>query len=299
MLEYHINLAGCECAVVEWNPEAKLTAFALHGWLDNLASFQTLASHMPNVRLIAVDFPGHGHSAHLPKGLNYHFIDGLYLIDDLIKYFQQEQNKPLSQVNIIGHSMGGAISCLYAAAQKIKVANLILIDTLGPLTIEPEQSVQLMSNAIQQRADKIQSEKLRLGENKQTQLKPFSAYKDLQVIVDVRAQVSDIDAELIAPIVERSVIEVDDSYTWRSDSRLKSLSPTRLSEAQLLKMLSEIEANVLLIEGHNGYLKKHQQMQSRKAYFNHLTCKIVSGGHHVHLQQPQICAAMIMSFLDS
>ena len=44
---------------------------ALHGWLDNAASFVPLAAHLDDIELIALDLPGHGRSAHLPPGGHY------------------------------------------------------------------------------------------------------------------------------------------------------------------------------------------------------------------------------------
>ena len=44
---------------------------ALHGWLDNAASFIPLAAALPGLDLVAIDLPGHGHSAHMPPGTQY------------------------------------------------------------------------------------------------------------------------------------------------------------------------------------------------------------------------------------
>ena len=44
---------------------------ALHGWLDNAASFVPLADHLAGIQLVAPDLPGHGRSAHLAPGAEY------------------------------------------------------------------------------------------------------------------------------------------------------------------------------------------------------------------------------------
>ena len=44
---------------------------ALHGWLDNAASFIPLAGQLPHLDLVMLDLPGHGRSAHLGPGAEY------------------------------------------------------------------------------------------------------------------------------------------------------------------------------------------------------------------------------------
>ena len=41
---------------------------ALHGWLDNAASFARLAPLLKEYYVISIDFPGHGKSDHYPFG---------------------------------------------------------------------------------------------------------------------------------------------------------------------------------------------------------------------------------------
>jgi len=276
MIESQIKLAGCDCAVVEWNPGGSILVFALHGWLDNLATFECLVGHMPDIRLVAIDFPGHGHSAHIAPGCAYHFLDGLYLIDDLARHYGQET------INLLGHSMGGAVSSLYSASQQARVNKLCLIESLGPLTAEPEQATELLKNAVNQRASLA---------NKQ---KPV--YASFNEALAARAIASQIDREPIKPIVERGLEKVEGGYTWRADSRMRTTSPSRLSEIQLTAVLKHIAAPTLLIEGTEGLLKGNDTVQQRKQHFSHLTTRLVSGGHHVHLEQPQSCGEQIAAF---
>jgi len=279
MIEYRLTLAGCDCAVAEWNPSGSILVFALHGWLDNLASFETLVEFMPDIRLVAVDFPGHGHSQHIPDGYAYHFIDGLYLIDDLAVHFNQ------SKINILGHSMGGAISTLFASSQINKVSGLVLIESVGPLTATPKETIDLMAKAVKQRALLVDKRK--------------PVYPDFELALLARAEASMIKKELVMPIVERALTNVDGGYTWRADPRLRVVSPVRMSEDQLKQTLSLIKAPVLLIEGDNGFIKQYSELEMRKEHISHLQVTVLEGGHHIHLEQPETCGLKIQNFFNS
>ena len=275
---YRLNLVGCDCQIIEFNSSATTIAFALHGWLDNIETFRTMADFMPDVRMIAVDMPGHGHSAHLSKNQVYHFIDGVYLIDDLRRHFQ------LSQINIIGHSMGGALGCLYAVAQKSKLGKLVMIDAIGPLTATPDESAQLLINSVRQRA----------------KYEPDAPviYETIEDVLLAKSDISKIEPELLRPIVERSLLPLENGYTWRTDPRLRHVSSSRLSEDQLIPLINQIDADVLLLEADNGFIKPSELMQLRKDYFKNLEVVEVEGGHHMHLEHPKFCAEKIQTFLN-
>ncbi|WP_196137698.1 alpha/beta fold hydrolase [Aliikangiella sp. G2MR2-5] len=278
MVEYQLNLSGCECAVAEWNPESNNLVFALHGWLDNLATFQKLAECMPELRIVAVDFPGHGHSAHLEEGLAYHFYDGIYLISDLAKHFKQKK------IKLLGHSMGAAISSVFAASQPELVSGLVMIESLGPLTASEEEIQELFANSIVQR-QLLASKK-----------KPV--YPDFESALRVRAEASKIAPEHIKPLVERGLDRVNEGYTWRADSRLRVISPIRLSEPFLRNLLNQITCPVLLIEGSQGYLAGVEKFQQRKTCYQQLQQVKLVGGHHVHLEQPSDSAEHITGFFS-
>lgn len=280
MIEYKLLLAGCECSVAEWNADANTIVFGFHGWLDNLATFESLARHMPEVRLIAIDFPGHGHSAHIEPGKSYYFLDGLFLIDDLIEHFQ------LDSVNLLGHSMGGAIATIYAAVQPKRVNKLLLIEALGPITSVVEEAPTLLSKALYQR---------RALKDKR---KPV--YATFEQALSARAEVSDIQAKLIQPLVERALTNVENGYTWRADSRLRIPSTLRMSEEQLRNIIPNIVAPSLLIEAKSGLLQSPdaKYIQERKPLVKDLTVQLLSGSHHLHLEYPQQIAGLITDFLD-
>lgn len=58
-----------------WGPPDGLPVFALHGWLDNAGSFDTLIPLLPkNLRIVAVDTAGHGLSDPFPPDIAYNFV---------------------------------------------------------------------------------------------------------------------------------------------------------------------------------------------------------------------------------
>jgi len=278
MLEYKLNLTGTDCSVVEWNPNGSLTVFALHGWLDNLASFESLAANLPEIRIIAVDFPGHGHSSHIPEGMPYHFYDGIYLVSDLAKHFKQDK------IMLLGHSMGGALSLVFTASCPELVGGLVTIESIGPLTASPEQMLEHFSDSIAQR---------RALEEK---AKPV--YPEFKDALRARAIASQIATKPIEPLVERGLSKVEGGYTWRADSRLRVVSPLRLSEEHLTELLGQIKIPVLLLEGDNGFIANNEQFNQRKANIPNLMVKSIPGGHHVHLEEPEETALHISEYFE-
>ena len=55
---------------------------ALHGWLDNAASWIPLAPHLHDIDLVALDLPGHGTSPHLPVGAEYALAGTVHTVLD-------------------------------------------------------------------------------------------------------------------------------------------------------------------------------------------------------------------------
>ena len=49
----------------EWGRSGYLPVIALHGWLDNAASFDRMLPFMENLHVIALDLAGHGRSLSL------------------------------------------------------------------------------------------------------------------------------------------------------------------------------------------------------------------------------------------
>ncbi|MBW8822952.1 MAG: alpha/beta fold hydrolase [Xanthomonadales bacterium] len=111
---------------------------ALHGWLDNAASFIPLAAHLAGIELVAVDLPGHGRSVHLPPGAIYTFEMAVHHVLDIADALGWER------FTLLGHSMGAGIASLVAAACPQRVERLVCIEALGGLADAAENTALRM-----------------------------------------------------------------------------------------------------------------------------------------------------------
>ena len=239
---------------------------ALHGWLDNAASFIPLAQHLAGgYDFYAMELPGHGHSEHRPAGCAYHLIDNIVNVLSFM-----DAIAPEGQVILLGHSLGGIVASLVAASAPERVSQLILLDSLGPLTDE-------LSNVLPQ---------LRKAVRKATMLRPsnMTIYPTLEKMAQVRTKgVGLVSLEAARLLVERGAKQVDGGYCWRSDPRLMAPSLLRLSEGQVEVLFLGIECPVLLICGETGYFSDYAMLEKRWSYIRLLDKHHVPGGHHFHM----------------
>src|SRR6056297_2047142 len=92
-----------------WGNKTKPPIIALHGWLDNASSFETIGPCLSeNYYVIAIDLIGHGLTTHLPDYSHYHFIDS---VDHVLSIAAKLEFETFS---LMGHSMGACIAPILA-----------------------------------------------------------------------------------------------------------------------------------------------------------------------------------------
>src|SRR5690606_11793724 len=102
--EIRLNLPHVELAAHLYGPEDGRPVLALHGWLDNAATFSRLAPRLQGLRIVALDFAGRGHSGHRGPGAGYQLWD--YAVDVLLVAEELGWQRFL----LLGHSLGGIIA---------------------------------------------------------------------------------------------------------------------------------------------------------------------------------------------
>lgn len=101
------------------------TIVLVHGVNDQAGSWSTVIPKLaPKFRLVAIDLPGHGDSEPATGPLPMRI-----LVDALAGVIDRES--PNAPVILIGNSMGGWVSMLYAAEHPERVSHLVLEDASG------------------------------------------------------------------------------------------------------------------------------------------------------------------------
>jgi pimeloyl-ACP methyl ester carboxylesterase len=260
-----------------WGPDDGVRVLALHGWLDNAATFDRLAPLLCGVRLVALDLPGHGRSEHRPPGCSYHYVDWIAVV------LAAADALGWSRYALLGHSMGAGIATLVPAVVPERIERVVLIEGLGPLSRAAEEVVRGLREAI------VHEE--RAGDAAARIFATFDA------AVAARMAGTDLDREAAAILVDRGSERVDGGVRFRHDPRLRLRSRLRLTEDQVLAFVAAISCPVLAVRATAGWPFPEELLAARKAAVPRLEEREVEGGHHLHLTHPERVAQVVGDFL--
>ena len=126
MTEFFIQGQRGRLSALRLGNPAGRKVLALHGWLDNAASFAYLAPLLAGYHVVALDLTGHGLSARRSADASYHIWDDLPEILGVLEVLGWDR------FDLMGHSRGAIISTLLASAFPERVQHLVLLDAVMP-----------------------------------------------------------------------------------------------------------------------------------------------------------------------
>lgn len=267
---------GIEIAVRCWGPEEGIPVLALHGWLDNAASFDRLAPWLERCFVVAPDLVGHGRSDHRRHD------SGYYLWEHAEDMLAVVESLGLGQFHVLAHGMGTGIASLLAAMTS-GIASMIFLDGMGaPFTVAEDDRVQHLARAYRLKR-MVQRSQLQGFSEAQA-----SCFGSLETALEQRrkrldGELSEDAARLLAL---RDLLQVGDGYCWRHDPRLVLPEPMPLTEREACQLLREIRCPLYLMLGRQGAFADSAFQQRQLALPGHARVSWHSGGHHFHLEAP-------------
>ncbi|XP_070153706.1 probable serine hydrolase isoform X3 [Polyergus mexicanus] len=265
---------------------------AIHGWQDNSGTFDNLTELLPsNIAILGIDLPGHGFSSHLPFGQFYYvFWDGVITLRRIIKYYKW------NKVKLLGHSLGGAISFLYAASYPDEVDILISLDIASPSVRDITKTAAMTGDYI----DKFLKYELLTLDNA-----PCYEYNEMINIVE-KAYEGSITKEGAETLMKRGMQQAytKGKYYFSRDPRLKVAILGMFSLDLVLEYASRIKCAYLNIRAIPGM--KFEQPENYQKVLDNIKLVArkfeyheVNGTHHVHLSEPEKIAPIIINFLQN
>ena len=263
--EIRVQVNGIELVVKQWGNSKLPKIIALHGWLDNAASYDRLAPVLLRHCVVALDFAGHGYSSHRPEGVRYHMIDN---VDDVIGLADV---LGLQQFILMGHSMGAGIATLIAGSFPERVSKLVLIEGIGSHTNTARSAPRVLRKAVE--------------DMKNSTFKCKPVYKTLDDAIHSRAHaINEISVGASTLICNRGLMPTEEGFTWRYDPRLKMSSAIRLTEDMVTAYLKSLTMSVLLVRGRHSSFATDQSLQDRADKILDCQQVLLDGNHHLHLE---------------
>ena len=250
----------------------------LHGWLDHCGSFDRLAPLLVREGpAYAVDLRGHGLSAWVGPGGFYHLVEYVADLDGLLDALQIQ-----GPVRLVGHSLGGGVSLIYAAARPDRVAHTTLLDAMM-MAVQPGdvpgRITSYLDDLRQPRARRV--------------VGTLEAAIDRLVRWNAR-----LPREVAAHLAEGNVSPDEaqgGALAWRWDPLLRGHSPLPLLEDTVRAIVGKIQAPLLLVRAEGGMISDLGAVREWLSGLPSLdVVSLADVSHHLHLEKPAEVAAALL-----
>ena len=269
---------------VDWGNEGAPPMLLVHGGRDHCRNWDWVAqAFRDDYHIIAPDLRGHGDSQWLLGG-GYNQVDYVY---DVAQLLHQRQHTP---VTIIGHSLGGAISLLYAGLYPETVVKLVSIEGMGP----PPAFVE-------ERIKRPPAERLHgwIDELRHIAGRIPRRYKSLEDAYErMQAENPHLkEAQARHLTIHGSNQNEDGTYSWKFDNYIRAFPPVSLPQEEVNELHGRIACPTLLFHGKESWASNPQEDGRTQDFRNVQVASIKDAGHWLHHDRLDEFVARTRAFL--
>lgn len=267
--ELWIEANGLEHRVLRWGTSGP-AVFLVHGFADAAATWDAVAPVLANhARVFAPDLRGFGRGARAPRGSYYHFPDYVADLAGLV-----DALAPDAPIILVGHSMGGVVATLYAAAFPERVVRFANLEGLGP----PDQGVTAGATRMRTWIDGVRA------------LKKDATARGPMSLVDARRRLGMSHPRIAPDVLDRKLPylleSVEGGVRWLFDPLHRTTAPVPFFTELFAAYASRVTCPVLFVSGGmDGFHPTDEE--ARLAGFPSLTRVVIEdAGHMLHWTKP-------------
>lgn len=254
---------------LDWGNESAPHLLLIHGVQDHCHSWDWVSQDLSaNYHVVVPDLRGHGDSDWAMGG-SYGYLD---FVMDLAQLVEQENLAPL---NIIGHSFGGSLACLFAGLFPEKVNSLISVEGIG---IHPmfQPGGQPRGRIL----DWITQTRSLAGRRPHRYASLEEACERMQ---KMNAHLTVAQARHLT--IHGSNRNEDGTFTWKFDNYTHSRPPYHIPADDTTKLWENILCPTLILNSDNGFGHRTGQNDTLKHFARAELHTVSDAGHWLHHDQ--------------
>jgi len=284
-----ITIRGLRYHIRHWGNENAPLLVMLHGWMDTSASFQFMIDCLQHDwHVIAPDWRGFGRTERAQSD-TYWFPDYVGDLDAILCHLS-----PQEPVNLLGHSMGGNIACIYAGVRPDRIKKLINLEGFGMPATQAEQAPRRYASWLQEL-------------QKPPVIRPYATQAD--VVARLQKNNRRLNNERAAFLAEHwSTKNAEGKWEILGDPAHKIMSPLLYHVDEATACWSAIKAPVLWVEADDTDVWRWMgqkdtariEIDRRIQYIANVRTEMIEdAGHMLHHDQPEKLASLVEAFLMS
>ncbi|CAM3038529.1 alpha/beta fold hydrolase [Cupriavidus taiwanensis] len=284
-----ITVRGLRYHVRHWGTPGARKLFMLHGWMDVAASFQFLVDHLRgDWHVIVPDWRGFGETdwpTRYPGTQSYWFADYIADLEALLDHYQ-----PDGQVDLVGHSMGANVICLYAGIRPQRVRRVVDLEGFGMTATRPEHAPRRYARWL---------DEVRAG----AELKTYDSLDGVAArLQKTNPRLPDDRAAFLAAHWSRR--NAEGRWEILGDPAHKLVNPMLYRLDEVMAVWQQVTAPVLHVEARDSETLRHiahkqsidEFKQRFQAFRDFREAVVEEAGHMLHHDQPAAVAELVESF---